>query len=80
MQESLRQAKEEAEKALDISDLSQSDKDKSVRRQRFVTQRYSPPMNKILGNCRKNNIPTDDSDSDFEFNAPVVKNLKISGS
>jgi len=29
------------EKALDVSDLSESDRGKSVKRQRFVTQRYS---------------------------------------
>ncbi|XP_071578668.1 uncharacterized protein [Temnothorax nylanderi] len=80
---SVRQAKEEAEKALDVSDLSQSEKDNSVKRQRFVTRRYSPArpaINKTSSNRRKNSnivyVKHSDS-SDFEYNAPAVRNLKI---
>ncbi|XP_070170894.1 uncharacterized protein [Polyergus mexicanus] len=75
---SIRRAKEEAEKALNVSDLSQSDKDKSLKRQRFITRRYSP-VNETSCNRRKSNIVyADDSDSDFELKAPAVRNLKIS--
>ncbi|GAB1860769.1 DUF4806 domain-containing protein [Camponotus japonicus] len=72
---SVRQAKQEVEKALNISDLSQSDKEKSGKRQRFVTQRYTPPLNQT--SRQKNYINVDDSDSDFESTTPVVRNLKI---
>lgn len=77
--ESVRQAKEEVEKALDVSDLSHSDRDKSTKRQRFVTRRCSPPSKAISYNRRKsNNIDVDDSDNDSELKAPAVPNLKIS--
>jgi len=39
--ESVREAKKKIEKALDVSNLWESDEGKSVKRQRFVTQRYS---------------------------------------
>lgn len=77
--ESVRQAKEEVEKVLDVSDLSHSDRDKSIKRQRFVTRRYSPPSKAISYNRRKSNIDADsdnDSDNDSELKAPAVPNLK----
>lgn len=80
MLESVRQAKEEVEKALNVSDLSQSDKDKNIKRQRFVTRKYSPPLIATSVNRGKSTIIySTDSDSDFELQAPVVKNLKING-
>lgn len=65
------------EKALNVSDLSQSDKEKSGKRQRFVTQRYTPPLDQV--SRYKNNTNVDDLDSDFESTAPAVRNLKIRG-
>lgn len=55
--------------------------DKSTKRQRFVTQKYSPPSKETLWNRRKKYIYSDsDSDSDLDdMKAPVVRNLKISG-
>lgn len=58
-----------------MSDLSQSDKEKSGKRQRFVTQRYTPPLNQA--SQQKNYTNVDNSDSDFESTAPVIRNLKI---
>ncbi|XP_025158396.1 uncharacterized protein LOC112589428 [Harpegnathos saltator] len=74
---SIRQAKEEVEKALNISDLSQSDKDRNIKRQRIVTRRYSPPLTVTSMNRRKRTIYSSDSDSDIELQAPIVKGLKI---
>ncbi|KYN50231.1 hypothetical protein ALC62_04462 [Cyphomyrmex costatus] len=72
---SIREAKEETEKALDISDLSESDKNKSVKRQRILTQRYSP--SKIGLSNESNDTDTDDSD-DAKLKTPITTNLKIS--
>ncbi|KYN08252.1 hypothetical protein ALC62_00763, partial [Cyphomyrmex costatus] len=74
---SVRQAKTETEKALNVSDLSQSDKDKSAKRQRSVIQRYSP-LNEACNRHRRNIINSDDSDIESELKAPAAQNLKIS--
>lgn len=78
--ESIREAKEETEKALDISDLSESDKGKFVKRQRVLTQRYSPSIKIGLSSESKSNdadTDTDDSD-DAKLKTPIMMDLKIS--
>jgi len=78
MLESVGHAKEKAIKALNVSDLSQSDKDKD-KRQRFETKRYSPSWTtrRSLNQRKRTIVYSTDSDNDSEVQAPVVKNLKI---
>jgi len=69
------------EKALDVSDLSESDRGKSVKRQRFVTQRYSSFFRTgLLKEHKSDNADTDsDSVTDVGLKTPTITNLKISG-
>lgn len=53
--------------------------DKSEKRQRIVTRRYTPSVRTIAWNERKvHQMYIDDSDTDFESQASSLRNLKIS--
>lgn len=78
--ESLREAKERIEKALEVSDLSETVSDGNVKRRRVATQRYSPPLRTMLSNTKlqkNNDADADNTDTDAELKRPTVTHFEI---